>query len=138
MRHDRLLLDTFFVQALLNHRDQFHAQAVAFAPRLRLAAEVWITEAILVEIGNALSKINRVGAAQFVRQAYQTRNMHVVPVDTVLLSRAVDLYAARLDKDWGLTDCISFVVMHDQQIADAVTGDEHFRQAGFRALLLNP
>ncbi len=45
-----LFLDTLFVQALLNRRDQYHAQAVAFAPRLRTAAEVWITEAVLVEI----------------------------------------------------------------------------------------
>jgi hypothetical protein len=41
----------------------------------------------------------------------------------------------RRDKDWPLTDCISFVVMADEEITDALTGDRHFEQAGFVALL---
>lgn len=55
MSNERFLLDTVFVQALLNQRDQYHAKAKAFLPRVRDAAEVWITEAVLIEIGNALS-----------------------------------------------------------------------------------
>jgi predicted nucleic acid-binding protein len=137
MSNERFFLDTAYVQARINKRDQYHAQALAFAPRLRTAAEVWTTEAILVEIGNALSKYYRSEAASFIRSCYHTNNIHVVPVDTTLLDRALQLYAARLDKEWGLTDCISFVVMHDQQLSDAVTTDSHFRQAGFRVLLLD-
>ena len=45
------------------------------------------------------------------------------------------LYANRTDKDWSLTDCISFVVMNERGITDALTGDHHFEQAGFAALL---
>jgi predicted nucleic acid-binding protein len=45
------------------------------------------------------------------------------------------LYGERLDKEWSLTDCISFVVMHDHQLTEAATADHHFEQAGFRALL---
>lgn len=41
-----------------------------------------------------------------------------------------------MDKEWGMTDCISFVVMQDMGIIDALTTDDHFRQAGFRALLI--
>lgn len=59
-------------------------------------------------------------------------------MDTALFGRAVALYAARQDKGWGLTDCLSFLVMWDQQIADALTTDRHFQQAGFRALMLEP
>ena len=47
----------------------------------------------------------------------------------------MDLYDSRNDKQWSLTDCISFVVMQDYEITDALTGDHHFEQAGFRALL---
>lgn len=101
-----------------------------------MAAEVWVTEAILIEIGNALSTTNRAGAVEFIRRCYQTPNILVVPVDTALLRRAAELYAARDDKGWGLTDCISFVVMREQGLSDAVTADTHFPQAGFRALLL--
>ena len=46
------------------------------------------------------------------------------------------LFEARADKEWSLTDCISFVVMTEQRIADALTTDHHFIQAGFNALLL--
>lgn len=42
------------------------------------------------------------------------------------------------DKEWGLTDRVSFVVMQAREIADALTTDEHFQQAGFRALLREP
>jgi predicted nucleic acid-binding protein len=47
----------------------------------------------------------------------------------------LDLYASRFDKAWSLTDCISFVVMEQQGIREALTGDHHFEQAGFVALL---
>jgi predicted nucleic acid-binding protein len=62
--------------------------------------------------------------------------MKVVSVDTSLLNRGLELYQSRPDKDWGLTDCISFVVMREQNLIDALTADRHFVQAGFRALLL--
>jgi hypothetical protein len=47
----------------------------------------------------------------------------------------VELYAERPDKGWSLTDCIFFVVMRQQGIIQALTGDHHFEQAGFSALL---
>jgi hypothetical protein len=90
----------------------------------------------LIEVGNALSTFNRGAAVQFIEQCYHTENMRVVTVDTALLNRALQLYRARLDKMWGLTDCVSFVVMQEQGLTDAATADEHFTQAGYRALLL--
>lgn len=136
MSNERFLIDTAFVQAVLNKRDQYHEKAKSFLPRVRAAAEVWITEAILVEIGNALSASNRPAAIQFIRQSAQTVNVRVVSVDTPLLDRATNLYQRRPDKTWGLTDCISFVVMQENGLTDAVTTDKHFVQAGFRALML--
>jgi len=52
-----------------------------------------------------------------------------------LLDRGIQLFRARRDKDWPLTDCISFAVMQDEGIKNALTGDKHFEQAGFIALL---
>jgi len=40
-----------------------------------------------------------------------------------------------MDKEWGLTDCISFVVMKDRKLTDVLTTDHHFEQAGFKSLL---
>ncbi len=136
MSGERLLLDTVFIQALLNKRDQYHTQAMALLPRVRAASEVWVTEAVLTEVANALSAVNRVAAVRFIRQCYQTANMLVVSVGPQLLIRALELYEARPDKTWGLTDCISFVIMQDQGLTDALTADVHFVQAGYRALML--
>jgi predicted nucleic acid-binding protein len=135
MSNERLFLDTFFIQTLLNKYDQYHQQARLFLPRVKMAKEVWITEAIFVEVGNALSSYDRNLASNFIEQCYVTNNMRIVSVDTVLLRRALNLYKQRQDKDWGLTDCISFVTMSDYSLIDAVTADIHFVQAGFRALL---
>jgi predicted nucleic acid-binding protein len=55
-----------------------------------------------------------------------------------LLRRAFDLFRSRSDKSWGLTDCVSFILMQEAGITDALTADVHFQQAGFRALLLEP
>ena len=61
--------------------------------------------------------------------------VEIVPLNQQLLKRGLDLFAKRKDKDWWLTDCISFVVMEDHGIKEALTGDHHFEQAGFVALL---
>lgn len=136
MTTERLFLNTAFIQALLNPRDDYHNQAKTLFPRIRTAREVWITEAIFAEVGNALSAFNRLGVVQFIQQCYRTDNIKVVSVNTELLMQALALYQSRSDKTWGLTDCISFVVMQQQNLTDAVTGDRHFIQAGFRALML--
>lgn len=138
MQPTRLFLDTAFVQALLNRNDQYHTIAKSRLSQLRAATEVWTTEAILVEIGNALSSGHREAAVRFIHQCYATPNSRVVSVDSGLLSRALDLYSQRSDKEWGLTDCVSFIVMRDQQLLHAMTTDRHFVQAGFRALMCEP
>lgn len=59
----------------------------------------------------------------------------ILPLTSGLLNRGLDLMRQRTDKDWSLTDCISFVVMEDEGLREALTGDQHFEQAGFKALL---
>jgi predicted nucleic acid-binding protein len=136
MSKERLFLDTAFIQAILNSRDQYHRQALKLLPRVRKAKEVWLTEAILLEVGNALSAYNRQKVVTFIRQCYEFENTRVVTINTELFEEGLKLYASRLDKEWGLVDCISFVVMRQQSLMDAVTSDRHFSQAGFRSLLL--
>lgn len=52
-----------------------------------------------------------------------------------LFERAFDLYVKYQDKAWGLTDCVSFVVMREAGITQALTSDQHFQQAGFEAMM---
>jgi predicted nucleic acid-binding protein len=134
MPKDRLFLDTSYVVALFDKKDQCHIRAIGLRPRLE-QADVWVTEAVLIEIGDALSSWNREAAVEIIEECYQTPNMQVVSLDTSLIRRAMQLFAARKDKDSGLTDCISFVVMQEEGLTNALTADRHFIQAGFRALM---
>lgn len=134
MSPDRPLLDATFVAGYLNPRDQYHAEAVKRLPQVKAASEVVITEAVLVEVGNLLHATqHRLRAAEFIGNCYVTDNITVVPLDTDLLIRALAFYRQHTDKSWGLTDCISFVIMRDRGVTIAVTADSDFQQAGFRA-----
>ncbi len=102
---------------------------------MRAAQEVWATEAIFIEVGNILARSYRAEAATFIRTCETTPNIRIASLTSTLLARALALYEQRSDKTWGLTDCLSFVVMQDQGLTNALTTDDHFRQAGFRVLL---
>ncbi len=94
-----------------------------------------MTEAVLVEVGNALAAFDREAAARFIRKCYRTPNIKVAAVDTPLLKAALALYVGRPDKRWGLTACIPFAVMRQRDLTEAATADKHFAQAGFRTLM---
>ncbi|MEQ8190389.1 MAG: PIN domain-containing protein [Candidatus Eremiobacterota bacterium] len=64
-------------------------------------------------------------------------NITIVPVTEDLYNNALRFYKTRTDKEWGITDCISFVVMEEYGLTEALTADKHFHQAGFKALLLH-
>ena len=137
MNGERLLIDATFVAGYLNRRDQHHAKALTCMPRVRAASEVFITEAVLIEIGNLLHETqHRLRAAEFIETCYGTPNITVVPVDTSLFASAIEFYRRHTDKAWGLTDCISFIVMRDRGLMIAATADSDFQQAGFHALML--
>lgn len=86
--------------------------------------------------GNALSRVHwRALGYATVRDLLVGPQIEIVTVDRRLLPRALDLYGNRPDKEWGLTDCISFVVMTDRRIKSALTFDHHFAQAGFTTLI---
>lgn len=134
---ERLLLDATFIAGYLNPRDQHHAAAQRCIKIVKEAEEIVITEPVLIEVGNLLrSTSQRQRAAQFIEACYATGNITVVSVDSELMNRALQFFRKHKDKDWGLTDCISFVVMHDRELRSAVSADSDFRQAGFQALML--
>lgn len=135
MNKDKLFLDTIFIQAILNPRDQYHTPAMRLLPRVKNAQEVWTTEAIFMEVGNALSAYNPHKVSAFIKQCYLTDNISIINITPQLFQEGLNLYESRQDKTWGLVDCLSFIVMEQQNLIDAVTSDIHFIQAGFSALL---
>jgi predicted nucleic acid-binding protein len=127
--------DSFYFFALLNVHDPAHAKAIAYTRPLtgRLMTTGWI----LTEVADGLAKPSHRRAVfmQLHKDLKATSNMIVTPCDETLLEEAISLYGQRLDKEWSLTDCTSFVVMQRDNLREALTGDRHFEQAGFIALL---
>ena len=127
--------DTFYFLALLDRNETAHKAAVAAA---REPGRLFVTtEYVLVELGDALHQppLRREFIAIGEGIAADP-SFRVVPASTELFGRGKELFARRPDKEWSLTDCLSFIVMNDGGITDALTGDKHFTQAGFRALLV--
>jgi predicted nucleic acid-binding protein len=91
---------------------------------------------VLLEVGNAMSRaVLRSRFVEFYAWLRQHPRARIVPVSEELFHRGCELYAAREDKDWSLTDCLSFIVMRDEELQAALTHDQHFEQAGHQALL---
>ncbi len=132
-----VFLDTSHAVALANKRDAYHEKALALAEQVsREGAQVVTTQAVLTEIGNALSsKKSRSFAVKYIESVERTPTFYVVDSTADLFHHGFALYRERQDKTWGLTDCISFIVMREQDLTDALTADRHFEQAGFNALL---
>jgi uncharacterized protein len=95
-----------------------------------------VTEYILVELGNGLSRSKyRSRYVPLVDHLLTEAETVFVPASASLFRHGLQLYAARPDKAWSMVDCLSFVVMKQRRLRDALTTDDHFNQAGFRALL---
>lgn len=134
----RLFGDASYYLALLNANDELHSLACEITPALdaAIATTAWV----LPEVVDALkSPRNRPKAVAFVRDCQADPQITIVPPSQQLFDAGIEFFAKRPDKEWSLTDCISFLVMEQQGITDAVSSDhhfEHFEQAGFNILLI--
>lgn len=133
----KILVDTLFVVALVNQRDQYHERALALANELE-HYPLLITNAVLLEIGNALARNYKQEAVAVIEQFLSAEEVEIVSLTPELFNEAFALYRTHQDKAWGLVDCISFVVMRERGIDRALTFDQHFVQAGFKALMRSP
>ncbi len=126
--------DTSFYIAVVNPRDALHAGAAKYARDS--FGPIITSEHVLVEVGNWLAKSDdREVFVQLMKEIRADDRTKVISGSPTLFERGLDLYSRRPDKSWSLTDCISFVVMQEHGLTDALTGDHHFEQAGFHALL---
>lgn len=134
---NKVFLDTSYAVALSSSTDQNHERALQLAEELEISgAEFVTTRAILLEIGNALAKARyRQAAVRLLTELENDPKIEIVAASDELYHKAIDPCRRRPDKDWGLIDCMSFVVMQDHELIDALTADTHFTQAGFRTLL---
>jgi uncharacterized protein len=135
-----VLLDTSGIIALLHRGDPHHERAKELAAQLTQERRMLLTTtAVLAEAGDGFVRKKRWHILNpFLVALAADPTATILAVDRDLFERARQLRESRLDKDWGLTDCLSFVTMTDRGVEEAFTADHHFPQAGFRALLLEP
>jgi uncharacterized protein len=122
----------------LHRKDSLHQRAVAIGRSLAAATQIVTSEMVLTELLNAFAEQGiglRHMAIQLIQRLRQDPNTRIIPQSTVQFEEALDLYRSRPDKEWSHTDCASFRVMEEEGIAEALTYDRHFEQAGFKALL---
>ncbi|CAD5919562.1 type II toxin-antitoxin system VapC family toxin [Planktothrix agardhii] len=133
----QVFVDTSAWIALLNIDDIWHEKACQIRLKLLKQNYIFVTsQFILLEVGDALcSPLARQNTADFIKNLGNIKSTRVISIREDLLDLGLALYESRQDKDWGLTDCISFVIMQRENITEAFTTDKHFEQAGFIRLL---
>ncbi len=137
MSADILFLDTAYIYGLINIRDQWHQRSVEWSHKVISGKYLLLTtEFVLIEIANGLSSLQfRQDAADIIQVLQDNDHVKIIPATSGLFQNGLELFRSRNDKTWGLTDCISFVVMKENGVTDVLTTDKHFEQAGFRVLL---
>jgi uncharacterized protein len=127
-------VDTGFFLALSQPRDRLHDRAKAWAAII--SDRLLVTEYILCETVNGLSQpVDRPKAHALIRHIRTSASYDIVPASADLFEKGLELHESRPDKEWSLTDCISFLVLADRRITQVLAHDHHYEQAGFEALL---
>ncbi len=123
--------DAWYFIALADRFDGHHAAARRL--HALMAKSDFVThDGVLSEVlayfsgGGPVSRQRAAGAARDALRDYR-----VVPADRALFLAGLDRYAARIDKEYSLVDCMSMVVMEERGISHVLTNDHHFSQAGF-------
>jgi len=127
--------DTSFFIAFLCEDDEDHVAAASIISDL--GRNIVTTQWVVVEVGNFLCKGSRRSLfSLFVQRLRSNPHVSIRSADDSSFEAGLRLYVGRPDKDWSLTDCISFAAMSELKLHDALTTDHHFVQAGFKALLV--
>ena len=131
--------DTFYWIALINPGDRFAREVQRFDDLLS-GGSVYTTEEVLVEVLTffAADTWLRIRAVETVREILSDPAVHIIPQSHESFLSGFDLYAARPDKGYSLTDCISMHTMRREGLTQVLTNDRHFEQEGFRALFREP
>ena len=126
--------DTYYFVGFTNQQDDAHPACLSFSNSFR--GKLLTTEWVLVEYADAMSATReRRIVGRYVQELARHRSVEVIPFSRRLFDQGLGLYISRPDQAWSLTDCLSFAAMREHGLTEALTGDHHFEQAGFKALL---
>jgi predicted nucleic acid-binding protein len=124
--------------ALLNPRNNLHAKARDVSLSLG-EFRIVTSEMVLTEVLNAFAsrgELLRRAVCSLIESIRRDMTSEIVAMSDTGFDEGLELYEQRAGKTWGMTDCTSFVIMKRHKIKVALSGDRDFRQAGFKALLI--
>jgi predicted nucleic acid-binding protein len=132
-----ILIDTAYLVALLDPRDEIHGRATALAEALAAErAGMVTTDAVVLEFANYFARSPlRTHAAAWIQALRADPGWEIVPAERAMLLRAEARYRRHRDKNWSLTDCHSMELMRQRGLRAVATTDVGFEQAGFECLL---
>lgn len=133
----RVFADTGYWVALLNPKDELHQKARDISKQMD-SLYILTSEMVLAEVLNDFSKRGaffRQAAIELIESLYNHPNVTVIQQSSSQFQEGLLLYKKRLDKEWSITDCVSFKIMEEYGITEALAYDKHFEPVGFIALL---
>jgi len=133
----KIFADTGYWIALLNPHDDLHDKAINLSKSLK-SITIITSQMVLTEVLNEFSKRGenfRKTTTQFIEALVQNPNILIIQQTDQQFQNGLELYKKRPDKQWSLTDCVSFLIMQEMDISEAFAYDKHFEQAGFIPLL---
>ncbi len=134
---NKVFIDSAAWLALVNKNDEFHEKAKEVRGNLFKEKVSFVTtNQIIIEVANTLSKLRfKKAVVKLIESIEKSKDINVIFIDEEIYTQSWERYKDRDDKEWSLTDCISFIIMEDEGIQRAFTTDHHFEQAGFTKLL---
>jgi predicted nucleic acid-binding protein len=129
-----VFIDTSFLVAALNPRDDRHADAVALQPALE-SGELVTTNHVVGEswtlAGRRYGRHTAVGLIRALRNNPRYSIIHAQPE---IEERAFDWLLRHDEREYSFVDAVSFEVMRERGIEEALAFDADFEAAGFRTL----
>jgi predicted nucleic acid-binding protein len=128
-----VFVDTGYLLALEIANDQHHQAAVQHWQRIVTTIPPLVTTSYVFDevVTFFNSRGHHAKAVQIGNDLLRSASLQLIHVDERLFYEGWTYLQQHQDKDYSLTDCISFVVMQRLSISTAFAFDSHFAQAGF-------
>ncbi len=130
-----LFVDNSGWENLSDSSQPFHFQATEIYHTAKVEdRQIITTNYIIIELISLLISYMRVPQqkiVQFISGLKLSPYLKIIHIDSALDDQAWQFFQRYQDKDWSLVDCISFIIMKQNNINEALTTDHHFEQAGF-------
>ena len=127
-----LFADTFYWIALADADDSAHRRALQITSAVPTVTTDEVVAEYLTFFATAHENMRRKALIN-ARRILQNPGVRVIPQTRATLLSGMELYEARPDKGYSLTDCVSMQTMRRERLTEALTNDRHFEQEGFRA-----